>query len=134
MKTYMHRRVLLSGGMKAVFLAGAAILAGGAGRKAYGLFGLFGKKDPGLSPGSDGTLRIDLNKEEYALLRNSGGAVKIVVKGMKKPIILIRTGEQSAAALSSRCTHLTRSRAAGSRRARSLKRRFSPSGRKQHRT
>ena len=49
---------------------------------------------------------LDLEKPEYQILKQIGGAMKIPdPRDKKKPIIVVRTSETEAAAFSSRCTH-----------------------------
>ena len=52
------------------------------------------------------TIRLDLTKPEYAALTRINGALKVPdPRNKKKPIIVVRTSETTAAAFSSKCTH-----------------------------
>jgi Rieske Fe-S protein len=85
--------------------AGAAALVGVA--PAHGRIPRtdMGKHD-GLVPQADGWVTLDLGKPQYAALGQAGGAVKIAVKGQKRPVIAMRVSADEARALSSRCTHV----------------------------
>lgn len=55
--------------------------------------------------GSAKPVVLDLTKDEYTLLRETGGAIKIPNPFGRKPLIVRRTSETGVAAYSSACTH-----------------------------
>jgi Rieske Fe-S protein len=61
----------------------------------------------GKAPLPISPITLDLTKAEYAPLAQAGGSIKIPNPGDKsRPIIVTRLSETSAAAYSSRCTHM----------------------------
>ena len=54
---------------------------------------------------SDGAVVVDLAKEEFAPLRQVGGAVKVALEDGDFPVIVTRVDEGTFAAFSSECTH-----------------------------
>jgi len=61
----------------------------------------------GKAPLPISPITLDLTKTEYAPLAQAGGAIKIPNPGDKsRPIIISRLSESSAAAYSSRCSHM----------------------------
>ena len=74
--------------------------------RSFGFLGLFGKKQKGLEPDADGAVRLSLGDEKYRPLNETGGALKVDIRGMGKPVIVIRKDKDTALAVSSKCTHL----------------------------
>ena len=57
-------------------------------------------------PAEAGPITLDLKNDEYKVLAEAGGAMKIPDSFMGgKPIIVIRTSDSAVSAFSSRCTH-----------------------------
>ena len=54
---------------------------------------------------AEGAVIVDLGQEQFAPLRQIGGAVKVVVDGQDFPVIVTRVDEAAFAAFSSECTH-----------------------------
>jgi Rieske Fe-S protein len=74
--------------------------------RSFGFLGLFGKKQKGLEPDADGAVRLSLGDEKYRPLNETGGALKVDIRGMGKPVIVIRKDKDTVLAVSSKCTHL----------------------------
>ena len=74
--------------------------------RSFGFWGLFGKKKAGLEPDSDSAVRLSLGDEKYRPLKETGASMKIDIKGVGKPVIVIRNDEDTVLAVSSKCTHL----------------------------
>lgn len=95
-----NRRKVVAG------IAGAAVVGGVlAVRRSYGFFDWISGKSNGIAPGEDGKVRLPLDDDRYKKLTKVGESLKVDIKGMTRPLIVMRTGEESASALSSRCPH-----------------------------
>jgi Rieske Fe-S protein len=66
------------------------------------------RKDTGnpIQPSGGNTFTIDLTDPKNTALENAGGALKFIVPGQSKPVIVIRKSISQVIALSSMCTHL----------------------------
>ncbi|MBN2804454.1 MAG: Rieske (2Fe-2S) protein [Deltaproteobacteria bacterium] len=75
-------------------------------QRSFGLFGFFKNKDNELEPDASGRVKLSLKNVSYQQLMNNGSSVKVEIKGLGKPLILIRKNKDSVLAISSKCTHL----------------------------
>jgi Rieske Fe-S protein len=92
----LDRREFISNAGKCVILAGLMKPIAGSAATAF----------KGAKPTPMAPVSLDLQKPEYQILKQVGGAMKIPNPlDKKKPIIVVRSSEARVTAFSSKCTH-----------------------------